>query len=292
VPTFRFAPSPNGYLHEGHALSALLNHDAAIATGGKLLLRIEDIYFDHARPEFEAAIMADLTWLGVAWTGDVMRQSERLEVYRSAVDTLVERGLLYPALMGRAKVRKFVAEKDKVGDILPRDPDGAPLYPGTERNWPQSRRQAAINGGDPYALRLDINRAVAEAGPLSWTERNPFDPSDVQTIEADPAAWGDVALARRGFPASYHLSVCLDDAEQGVTHIVRGGDLHAVTSIHRLIQKLLELPEPDYWHHRLILDEAGGKLSKSEGALALRAMREAGKSPDNIRASVGVPKAR
>ncbi len=291
-PVFRFAPSPNGLLHEGHALSALLNHDAARAAGGRMLLRIEDIDAARARPEFEAAIFEDLAWLGIDWPQPVMRQSERFAIYRRSVDRLLARGLLYPATMSRSVIRRRIAEIERAGRPWPRDPDGAPHYPGTERQWSGARRRAAMTGGDPYALRLDMARALAEVGRLTWTERNPFDPGDARTIAANPAAWGDVVLARRDAPASYHLCVCIDDAGQAVTHVVRGLDLEPATGIHRLVQALLGLPAPVYWHHRLIRDETGAKLSKSAGGHAIRALRDAGLSTDDVRRRVDLSRSK
>jgi glutamyl-Q tRNA(Asp) synthetase len=283
---FRFAPSPNGYLHRGHAYSALLNQRAAEATGGRLLLRIEDIDRTRARPEFEAAIYEDLAWLGFRWEEPVLRQSERFGAYREVLDSLGRLGLLYPAFMSRGEVQASVAEAEKTGRPWPRDPDGAPHYPGPERDWPAVRRKAELTSGRPYALRLDMKRALAGVEPLAWREVDPLGEGHGQAVAADPAAWGDVVLARKEVPASYHLAVVVDDAFQEVTDVVRGEDLRPATSVHRLLQTLLGLPEPTYLHHRLILDASGAKLSKSRGSEAIRARRAAGERPEELRASL------
>ena len=281
---FRFAPSPNFYLHRGHAFSALLNMRAAEAEGGRFLLRIEDIDATRARPEFEAAIYEDLAWIGLLWETPVLRQSERFDAYRDALDELDRLGLLYPSFLTRAKIAAMTAE---AGPAWPRDPDGAPLYPGDERNWSISRRQAEMAGGRPYALRLDMARALEGRAAMSRRERDPFS-GTAEMRDADPAAWGDVVLARRETPASYHLAVVVDDSFQGVTDVIRGKDLEAATSIHRLLQEILALPQPSYFHHRLILDAAGRKLSKSRGSETLRARRAAGESPDQLIAGLGL----
>lgn len=276
---FRFAPSPNGYLHRGHAFSALLNQRAADATQARLLLRIEDIDTARARPEFEAAIYEDLGWLGLSWVRPVLRQSERFDAYRDALAELTRLGLLYPSFMSRGEIRARVAEAEAAGRQWLRDPDGAPLYPGGERDWPEARRRSEMASGKPYALRLDMARAPEGVPALSWTEVDPLRADDAGTHRAaDPAAWGDVVLARKELPASYHLSVVADDALQAVTDIVRGLDLQPSTSVHRLLQTLLGLPEPRYFHHRLILDETGAKLAKSRGSETIRGRRAAGES--------------
>ncbi len=285
---FRFAPSPNGYLHLGHAFSALLNADAAAATGGRLLLRIEDIDETRARAEFEAAIFDDLAWLGLTWQEPVLRQSERFDAYREALAELDRFGLVYPAFLSRGEIRAAIATLESEGRDWPRDPDGAPLYPGAERDWPLTRRRDEMASGRPYALRLDMARALAGLGQLSWRERDPFGVEPDVTVEANPAVWGDVILARKDTPASYHLAVTLDDAFQGVTDIVRGLDIKPATGLHRLLQTLLGLPEPVYFHHRLILDEDGRKLSKSEGSTGLRNLRKSGVTPAEIRRRLGL----
>ena len=284
---FRFAPSPNGYLHLGHAFSALLNADAAAATGGRLLLRIEDIDQTRARSEFEAAIFADLAWLGLVWEEPVLRQTDRFEAYRQVLAELDRLGLIYPAFLSRGEIRAAITTFHKEGRDWPRDPDGSPHYPGTERDWSQTRRRDEMASGRPYALRLDMARALAGISDLTWRERDPFGVEPDFDADADPAAWGDIILARRDTPASYHLAVSLDDAFQGVTDIVRGFDIKPATAVHRLLQALLGLPEPVYFHHRLILGEDGRKLSKSEGSAGLRNLRRSGVSPAEIRRRLG-----
>ena len=281
---FRFAPSPNFYLHRGHAFSALLNMRAAEAAGGRFLVRIEDIDATRARAEFEAAIYEDLAWLGLSWETPVMRQSERFDAYRAALDELDRLGLLYPSFLTRAEIAARAAE---AGPASPHDPDGAPLYPGVERNWSASRRRAEMAGGKPYALRLDMARALEGRAALSWRECDPFSGA-AEIRDADPAAWGDVVLARKEVPASYHLAVVVDDSFQHVTDVVRGKDLESATSIHRLLQEILALTQPSYFHHRLILDAEGRKLSKSRGSETLRARRAAGESPDRLIADLGL----
>jgi len=288
---FRFAPSPNGYLHLGHAFSALLNADAAAATGGRLLLRIEDIDLTRARAEFEAAIFADLAWLGMTWEEPVLRQSDRFEAYRGALAELDRLGLTYPAFLSRGEIRAAIAAFEAEGHNWPRDPDGAPLYPGTERDWPETRRRDEMASGRPYALRLDTARVLAGLADLTWRESDPFGVEPDTAIKADLAGWGDVILARKDTPASYHLAVTVDDAFQGVTDIVRGLDLKPATGVHRLLQDLLGLPEPVYFHHRLIVDEDGRKLSKSEGSAGLKNLRKSGVMPAEIRLLLGFKRA-
>jgi glutamyl-Q tRNA(Asp) synthetase len=279
---FRFAPSPNGYLHRGHAYSALLNFRAAEATGGRFLLRIEDIDLTRARPDFETAIYEDLAWLGLVWEKPVLRQSERFDAYRDALRKLETLGLLYPAFLSRAEAQSHVAEAEAHGAAWPRDPDGAPLYPGPERDRSATERAGEMASGRPYALRLDMARALAGAPPLAWRESDPFGTKPGNAISADPAAWGDVVLARKELPASYHLAVVVDDAFQGVTDVVRGKDLQPATAVHRLLQTLLGLPEPRYFHHRLVPDESGQKLAKSRGSETLRALRAAGETAEEL----------
>jgi glutamyl-Q tRNA(Asp) synthetase len=272
---FRFAPSPNGHLHLGHALSALLNHDMARAAGGRFLLRIEDIDASRCRPEFEAAILEDLAWLGLAWEEPVRRQSEHLDAYRAALGRLG--GLVYPSFESRGEIARLAVER---GPDWPRDPDGAPLYPGRARDVAPEERARRMEA-EPYALRLDMAAALARVGPLRWREGE-------GSVAAQPEAWGDVVLARKDIPTSYHLSVVVDDALQGITHVVRGQDLYWSTSVHRLLQELLGLPAPTYHHHRLVLDDEGRKLSKSTRATALRELRAQGVTPRVIRSMVGL----
>src|SRR4051794_8600681 len=268
-PVFRFAPSPNGFLHLGHAYSALLNFDSARASGGRLLLRIENIDATRCRPEFEAAIYEDLGWLGISWETPVRRQSEHLDLYREAVARLAAQGLIYPAFETRADIARLVAQRETTG-AWPRDPDGSPLYPGSARSLASQDRARLLESGAPFAWRLDMATACARAGDLYWTEAGEGPNRESGKVAAEPQAWGDVILARKETPTSYHLSVVIDDALQGVTQVVRGQDLFRATSVHRLLQKLLELPEPVYHHHRLVLDEDGQKLSKSTQATGLR----------------------
>ncbi|MBW8320300.1 MAG: tRNA glutamyl-Q(34) synthetase GluQRS [Arenimonas sp.] len=285
-PVLRFAPSPNGLLHLGHALSALLNADRAEKLGGRLLLRMEDIDVNRCAPEFEQAILEDLAWLGLDWEQPVRRQSEHFDDYRAALDKLIARGLVYPTFMTRGAVKARVAGAEAEGRAWPRDPDGAPLYPPDERDLSDGEREARIAAGARHAFRLDMGRAMAECGAhLAWTETG-----DGQTgeIAADPAAWGDVVLWRSDAPSSYHLSVTVDDARQGITHVVRGLDLFHATSVHRLLQRLLDLPAPVYHHHRLILGADGRKLSKSEGDTGLRELRRQGLTSADIRRLVGL----
>ncbi|EKS32687.1 tRNA glutamyl-Q(34) synthetase GluQRS [Afipia clevelandensis] len=286
-PVFRFAPSPNGFLHLGHARSALLNFDLAQRTGGRMLLRIEDIDTTRCRPEYEQAIYDDLAWLGIAWEQPVRRQSEHLPLYREAVERLMRDGLIYPAFETRAEIARVVAEKEKSAS-WPRDPDGAPLYPGTGRHLSADERERKIAAGAPYALRLDMAEAMARIGPRSWIEEGQGPDGETGDVPARPEQWGDVILARKDTPTSYHLSVVIDDALQGVTHVVRGQDLFRATDVHRLLQELLGLPQPVYRHHALVLDEAGQKLSKSTRSTALRDLRAGGMAPDQVRRLVGI----
>jgi len=277
-PVFRFAPSSNGHLHLGHALSALLNADMAKAVGGRLLLRIEDIDEARCRPEYEAAIYEDLIWLGIDWEEPVRRQSEHYDDYRTALTKLEAMSLVYPSFESRAEIAALVA----IREPWPRDPDGAPVYPGDAKAMSPVDRVRRMASGEPYALRLDMAAAIARAGRLTWTEAGEGD------VVADPAAWGDVILARKETPTSYHLAVVVDDAIQGVTDVVRGRDLFHSTSVHRLLQALLGLPAPRYRHHRLILDADGKKLSKSTAATGLRELRAQGVTPAEICRLVGL----
>jgi glutamyl-Q tRNA(Asp) synthetase len=286
-PVFRFAPSPNGYLHLGHAYSALLNFDLAQASGGRFLLRIEDIDTARCKPEFEAAIYDDLAWLGIAWEQPVRRQSEYFAFYREAIERLSAEGLVYPSFESRADIARLVARREADGP-WPRDPDGAPLYPGEAKSMSSAARKRLLESGEPYALRLDMAAACARTGELGWIERGHGAGGETGEIAARPQAWGDVILARKETPTSYHLSVVIDDALQGVTEVVRGWDLFWSTSVHRVLQALLGLPAPTYHHHRLILDAEGKKLSKSTRATALRSLRESGATAADIRRMVGL----
>jgi glutamyl-Q tRNA(Asp) synthetase len=286
-PVFRFAPSPNGYLHLGHALSALLNADMAAAAGGRLLLRIEDIDAVRCRPEYEAAIYQDLAWLGLAWEQPVRRQSAHYDDYRAALPKLEALGLIYPSFESRTEIARLVNEREARG-AWPRDPDGVPLYPGAAETMAAAERARRMASGEPYALRLDMAAALARSGPLTWTETGAGPGGETGTVAADPAAWGDVILARKETPTSYHLAVVVDDAMQGVTDVVRGRDLFHATSVHRLLQALLGLPAPRYHHHRLILDANGSKLAKSTAATGLRELRAQGLGAADIRKAVGL----
>jgi glutamyl-Q tRNA(Asp) synthetase len=282
MPIFRFAPSPNGYLHLGHALSALLNREMSKRADGRLLLRIEDIDSARCRPEYEQAIYQDLEWLGIEWERPVRRQSEHFDDYRAALDRLERDGLVYPAFESRAEIARLVSARE-TDDPWPSDPDGVPLYPGDARTIPpdERARRCAV---EPFALRLDMSQALARLGkPLSWREAGG---GEADEIPAHPQRWGDVILGRKEMPASYHLSVVLDDALQGVSHVVRGLDLYESTSVHRLLQELLGLPAPEYFHHRLVLDRDGRKLAKRDPSTTLRDLRTAGWTPADVHRAV------
>lgn len=282
APVFRFAPSPNGRLHLGHAYSALLNEHLARAASGRLLLRIEDIDPVRSRPERVAAIQADLDWLGLTFAEPPRRQSEHMATYRAALATLAERRLVYPCFCSRGAIRARLA----LMGAAERDPDGTPLYPGTCRTLDPEVALARRAAGEPHGWRLDSRRALA-ASPGPHPYRAFACDTSERTIHADPARWGDATIARRDVPTSYHLAVTLDDAAQGVTHVVRGRDLEAATDLHMLLQRLLGLPTPLYHHHALILDAAGEKLAKSRGSRALADLRAAGDRADDIRARLG-----
>jgi glutamyl-Q tRNA(Asp) synthetase len=285
---FRFAPSPNGRLHLGHAYSALLNQKLAQEAGGRLIVRIEDIDPTRSAAEFERGIMEDLAWLGVDWEGPVRRQSEHMDAYRVHIDRLIAEDLVYPAFMSRGEMRAHIAEAGVSGGKWPTDPDGAALYPDHDRLLPARDRRKRIESGAPFAWRLDMERAVARiARPLSWQERGNGPDGETGVVRAEPARWGDVILGRRETPTSYHLSVVTDDAVQGVTDVVRGRDLFHATAVHRLLQELLGLPAPRYLHHDLVFGEDGRKLSKSRGDTALSALRAQGRTPEDIRRMLG-----
>jgi glutamyl-Q tRNA(Asp) synthetase len=285
-PVFRFAPSPNGYLHLGHALSALIDFEMARSVGGRFLLRIEDIDATRCRPEYEAAIYEDLAWLGIEWEEPVRRQSEHLDDYRDGIARLWRMGLVYPSFESRGEIAMLIAERE-AHDGWPRDPDGAPIYPGTSKHIPTAERARRM-ASEPYALRLDMDAAVARAPSLQWEETGTGPNGESGSITGAPGDWGDVVLARRETPTSYHLSVVIDDAVQGVTHVVRGQDLFWATSVHRLLQSLLDLPAPLYHHHRLVLDRDGRKLSKSTRATSLRELRAQGQTRQDIRRLIGL----
>ena len=272
---FRFAPSPNGHLHLGHAYSALLNRQLADQAGGRCLLRIEDIDGARCTPRLIADMLEDLAWLGLAWEEPVRCQSAHFSDYGAALDRLAEAGLLYRSTASRGAIAAAVAAAEmEAGRPWPRDPDGAPLYP-------RHRLAEADPDREPAALRLDMAKAAALAGPLT------FRAHDAGRVAAAPLRWGDVVLRRKDIPASYHIAVVVDDALQGVTDVVRGRDLLAATSVHRLLQVLLGLPEPRYHHHDLVLGGDGEKLSKSLASKSLRALRAEGMSAAEVRALVG-----
>ncbi|WP_324749004.1 tRNA glutamyl-Q(34) synthetase GluQRS [Sphingomonas sp. LY54] len=262
----RFAPSPTGRLHLGHAYSALLAHDSARARNGNFLLRIEDIDPTRSRPEHIDGIIEDLMWLGLEWDDEILYQSDRLPLYRQALDRLIAEGLAYPCFCTRSEIAAEVA----ASAAAPHGPDG-PLYPGTCRVLAPDVR-ALRAASEPHALRLDVARAAALTGPLYWED------GDTE-VEADPAAFGDVVLARKDAPTSYHLAVTVDDAAQKVTDIVRGRDLFAATDVHRLLQALLGLPTPHYHHHPLLTDGEGRRLAKRNRAPTLADLRAAGADP-------------
>lgn len=278
----RFAPSPNGRLHRGHAYSALLNAEIARHLGGRLSLRIEDIDPVRSRPELIAAIVEDLTWLGVGWSGPVRRQSEHLAEYAAARDGLAAAGLLYACFCSRGEIRERVAACAE----SPRDPDGVPLYPGTCRDLDPAAARVRIAAGAPHTWRLDMGRALAAAPGLHGYAAFAPDGTERRVV-ADPARWGDAVIARRDVPTSYHLAVVHDDAAQGITHVVRGQDLEAATDLHVLLQRLLGLPSPRYHHHGLIRDAEGEKLAKSRGSVALADLRAQGVAAAALRGALG-----
>lgn len=288
-PVFRFAPSPNGELHLGHAHSALLNFDRARAAGGRFLLRIEDIDTERCTPAFEHSIRDDLAWLGITWEEPVRRQSEHFADYRAALDRLVEADLVYPAFLSRGEVRGLIAEEEAAGRHWPHDPEGVPLYPDVDRKLSRRERRRRLASGVQHVWRLDMKKAVARIGrALDWQEIGAGPEGESGTIVADPLAWGDVVLARRDTPTSYQLSVVVDDALQGVTQVVRGRDLFFATAVQRLLQDLLGLAPPAYFHHDLVLGENGRKLSKSERDTGLSTLRAQGATPDDVKRMVGL----
>jgi glutamyl-Q tRNA(Asp) synthetase len=266
----RFAPSPTGYLHLGHVRSAFEGWQAARRDGGRFLLRLEDIDQTRCREEFATAIIEDLSWLGLLWDSPVRRQSEHFDDYRRALDRLEALGVLYPCFCTRREIRDEIA---RAGGA----PQGeaGPIYPGICRNLGRRERADRMAGGADYALRLDLSAAIARTGLLEWSE-------DGRRIAAKPEAQGDVVLARKDVPASYHLAVTVDDALQGVTLVTRGADLFAATHVHRVLQALLGLPTPVYRHHPLLTDAVGRRLAKRDHALTVRAMRAAGMPPGQL----------
>jgi glutamyl-Q tRNA(Asp) synthetase len=275
--TTRFAPSPTGRLHLGHGFAALFAARAARAADGRFLLRLEDIDRTRCRPDFADAILDDLSWLGLRWDGPVRRQSEQFADYRAALERLAARALLYPCFCTRKDIQDEIARAGHA----PHGPDGA-LYPGICRGLAPAEAARRRAAGEPYALRLDMARALETVNrPLDFTDR------EAGRIVADPAQFGDVVLARKDVPTSYHLAVAVDDALQGVTLVTRGRDLLAATHVHRLLQALLALPVPDYHHHRLLTDASGQRLAKRADAASLASLRAAGADPAALRAQLG-----
>lgn len=277
----RFAPSPTGFLHLGHAHAALFAARAADERAGRFLLRIEDIDRGRCRPEFDSAILEDLNWLGLEWVGAVLRQSERSEAYGTALERLDALGVLYPCFCTRKEIAAEIARAGAAPHGAP-GPDG-PLYPGICRGLSAVERTERRERGDGFALRIDASKAAELAGALEFTDRG------AGVIPADPLLLGDAVLARKDIGTSYHLSVVVDDAAQGVTLVTRGADLLPATHLHAVLQVLLGLPAPEYHHHQLIEDGAGRRLAKRDGAVSIRGLREAGCSPKEVRAMAGFP---
>ena len=282
----RFAPSPNGALHLGHALSALTGHDWARRLGGRHLVRIEDIDTVRCRPELISAALDDLAWLGIDWEQPVLRQSEHFAVYAAAAARLEALGLLYPCFATRSELARAIHPAS--GAV---DPDAVPRYPGLYKSYPAALADERRARGEPCALRLHMDRAVALArqrlcgAPLTFHEVD--EAGRVEVIAAQPERWGDAVIVRKDTPTSYHLSVVIDDARQGITHVTRGRDLYAATDLHRLLQVLLSLPAPLYHHHRLLTDATGRKLAKSAGDTALSLLRLQGWTADGVRREIG-----
>ena len=279
IRIFRFAPSPNGELHLGHAYSALLNLKLAREVGGKCLLRIEDIDTVRCTPELEKQMLDDLEWIGFEWDEKPRRQSEHFDHYRKALEALQAKGLVYPSTLSRSEIKQRVRELEEDGTVWPRDPDGSPIYPGVERSLSSKARQSIVASDKAYGLRLDMKKAVGDLS-FEWIEAGIF-------TEAEPLRWGDVVIARKDTPTSYHLCCVMDDALQGVTDVVRGKDLYQATSVHVVLQSLLGYVSPRYVHHDLILDDAGKKLSKSIHSKSIRALRKAGISKEAVWNTLG-----
>ncbi len=274
----RFAPSPTGLLHLGHAYSALFAYETAKAAGGRFLLRIEDIDHTRCRPEFEKAIVDDLRWLGLRWEAPAWRQSPRTDVYLDALARLKALGVAYPCFCTRAAIRQEIAESARA----PHGPSGEPVYPGTCRHLDASEAERRIARGMPHAWRLNVAAALARCGPLAW-----FDVRAGRQ-ECRAVEFGDVVLARKDIPTSYHLAVTVDDAAQGVTLVTRGEDLFHATHIHRLLQALLGLPTPTYYHHNLVATADGQRLAKRNRSVSLKYFRERGQTPAAIFAQLGL----
>jgi glutamyl-Q tRNA(Asp) synthetase len=279
----RFAPSPTGLLHLGHAFAALTAAEAARSAGGRFLVRIEDIDRARCKPEFAAAILDDLRWLGLGFSEPVLRQSERVAAYRAALETLKAHGLVYPCFC----TRRDIADEIARAGAAPHGPD-RPIYPGLCRTLDERERAARIAKKESYALRLNAALAASAVGTLFFEEQGLGPNGEAGRIKVDPLCLGDIVLARKETPTAYHLAVVVDDAFQGVTLVTRGNDLFASTHVQRLLQALLELPAPAYAHHRLVLDEHGRKFSKRDRAATLRSLREAGVTPKDIRTKLGL----
>ena len=273
----RFAPSPTGLLHLGHAFAAI----TALEAGERFVVRVEDIDASRCREEFVAAILEDLAWLGLTWEQPVMRQSNRIAAYQAALQKLQTEGLVYPCFC----TRKEIADEFARAAEAPHGPNG-PAYPGTCRNLSERERADRLASGALYALRLDVARASEIAGPLTFEEHGHGPNGETGKIAV--RAVGDIVLARKDIPAAYHLAVVVDDAHQGITLVTRGNDLFEATHVQRLLQRLLGLPEPCYAHHRLILDAHGKKFAKRDHAVTLRSLREAGGTARSVRAQLGL----
>ncbi|MES1989990.1 MAG: tRNA glutamyl-Q(34) synthetase GluQRS [Pseudomonadota bacterium] len=289
----RFAPSPNGWLHLGHAFSAITAHDAARELNGDFLLRIEDIDMGRCRPEYVEGIYDDLAWLGLTWVMPVRRQSEHFDEYEKALKTLRSRGLVYPCFATRKEINAMI-EGSGIGFARwPLDPDGAPVYPGIYKDISTTELNRLMWEGRTYAWRLDMEKALAEAeeingGPITFTETGAGPRGQTGILPINPLSYGDVIIARKDVPTSYHLAVTLDDAAQGVTLVTRGQDLFPATYVHRVLQILMGLPEPRYRHHGLIREETGRRLSKTAKDKGLRDLRAGGATPADIRRLIGL----
>lgn len=274
----RFAPSPTGHLHLGHAYAAWFARNEAVQTGGQFLLRWEDIDGTRSREEYETTILEDLAWLGLSPDEAPIRQSSRMALYEQALGVLRARDLLYPCFCTRGEIQREIARANEA----PQGPDG-PLYPGRCRELPSREAEERVAAGEAYALRLRMDRAIQQVGPLTWRDLDHGD------FRCQPEIFGDVVLARKDTPTSYHLAVTLDDAEQGIELVTRGEDLLPASHLHRLLQALLALPVPLWRHHRLILDETGKRLAKRDQAASLRSLRMAGLRPADVWAKLGIP---
>jgi glutamyl-Q tRNA(Asp) synthetase len=274
----RFAPTPSGYLHIGHAYAALVAWEAARSVGGRYLLRLEDIDRQRCRPEFEQGICDDLRWLGLHWDGPVVRQSDRMDLYDQALTQLDRLGAVYPCFCTRKRIRAEIAHAGQA----PHGPAEA-VYPGICRSLDVAERRHRIQADEPFALRLDVARALELTGPLTWYDVR------VGTVQAKPEMLGDVVLARKDIPTSYHLAVTIDDARQGVSLVTRGEDLFQATHVHRLLQALLGLRTPRYYHHNIVADANGLRLAKRNQATTLRLLRQSGRSPDDVWRLLGLP---